>query len=596
MSTKKLAIAAALCAVTCLAVAGCNSDKALKSKSKEPPLVHATPAEQTQLVQLLDATGEVIAINAVTLEATVEGPIAFCPWREGDVIQKAGQKLIEINRPVYKQEVVTAQAALSVAEAQLADLKVGPRPEEIAQAEASVRNFADCTRFAKTDLERIQSLVESGSLPGETAEKARVDYTKCETQLGAAKEQLAMFKAGPTVTEVAVAQAAVDEAAAKLELARAKLDECLLNAPFAGVITNVLVRPGDLVRPRTPLLELMDPSSLVIRFSVPETYISNTHEGADAVVQLDAYPGKTFRAKISRVYPELVRNTRTCLAEAKVLDSAMLMPGQFARLSVELLTIKDAIVVPDKAVLSTPQGDMVVFVVNDGKAIRKTVKVGLEANEQIQLIEGIQVGEMVIFSGNENIKNGMSVKVGENTGTNKVKQGSPAKSNQHENPTEPSKPAPIAEAVGKTDVEPFLFKDRFPVRLRVYDKTQIRYSTLDELCQFLHEAIDNHPFARYITTFDHYAHTSGLQEGVLNPAIIGAKLVIFCFGKTFNDPAMLAVRPRSIGICETKSQFIISFLEASESVPTRTMEQWVRDMAQTEPSGDSQAVSGDSVQ
>lgn len=614
MVTRKSLIGVSLCAAIVAAVTGCSSKNKEDVKSKPAPLVYAVPAEKVQLIETLEATGEVVAVNAVTLEATVEGPISFCPWREGDRAEQAGQKLIEIDRPVYRQEVATAEAAFSVAQAKLADLKVGPRPEEIAQAAESVRHFEDCTAFAKADLERIRALVDSGSLPGETVEKARVDYTRCQTQLEAAKEQLAMLRAGPTVTEVAVAQAAVDEAAAKLALAQARLDECILPAPFAGVITHVLVRPGDLVTPRTPLLEMMDPSSLVVRFAVPETHIPNTHEGAEGIVELDAYPGETFQAEITRVYPELERNTRTCLAEAKVLDSAVLMPGQFARVTVKLRTIEDAIVVPDKAVLSTAQGDMVVFVVNDGKAFRKKVKAGLEETTRIQIAEGIEAGEMVILAGNENLKNGAPVKLGEHTRPTESSQAVPTETNQQETATEPSKQetptasssqrvskeankhSPGAQVLGATDVEPLLFQGRFPARLRVYDKDQVRFHTLDELCQFLRDTIEKHPIARYIATFDHYAHTAGLRDGVINPSILGAKIVIFCFGKKLDDPKMVAVRPRSIGICETETQFIISFLEAPESVPTETMEHWIRDMAQTERNGDTQSTSGGSAQ
>ncbi len=398
-------------AIVCMT--GCNQDKNAKAKAKSSKASHVQviSAKRTRMVEFLKTTGEVIAVNTVTMQATVEGPISFCPWREGDLIEQAGQKLIEINRPIYRQETLATEAALSVAKAKLADLKAGARPEEIAQAEESVRHFEDCTIFTKADLERIQSLVKSGSLPGEAEEKARVDYIKCQTQLGAAKEQLAMLKAGPTKTEVAIAQAAVNEAAAQLALAQAKLDECILSAPFAGVITNVLVRPGDLVTPRTPLVEIMDPSSLVVRFAVPEIRVADMHKDAEAVVQLDAYPGKTFNARIERVYPELQQNTRTRLAEAKVLDTVELLPGQFARISITIRAIDEAIIVPGKAILATSRGETVVFVVNNDKASMRKVKIGLEQDRDVQIIHGIQSGEMVVTVGNEKLKDGMQVKM-----------------------------------------------------------------------------------------------------------------------------------------------------------------------------------------
>lgn len=426
-TAERFLIALLIFGMPMIALEGCNQDKKAQTKAKKLPHVQVVAVEQQRMVAFLDTTGEVVAVNNVTMQSTVEGPIAFCPWREGDRVEQVGEKLIEIDRPMYRQEVMVAKAALSLAEAKLADIKAGARPEEIAQAEESVRNFENCTDFAKADLERVKSLVESGSLPGEMAEKARVDYVKCQTQLDAAKEQLAMLNVGPTKTEIMVAQASVDEADAKFLLAEAKLDECTLLAPFVGVVTNVFVRPGDLVVPRTPLLEMMDPSSVVVRFAVPESHVADMHEMAKATVRLDAYPDRIFNARIERIYPELQHNTRTQLVEAKVIDLAELLPGQFARISVTLRTIDDAIVVPDKAVVCTPQGDTIVFVVvnenKDGdKVCMRKVAVGLEQGQSVQILQGVTAGQLVVSGGNEKLKNGMQVEVIKTTTNPESKQ------------------------------------------------------------------------------------------------------------------------------------------------------------------------------
>jgi RND family efflux transporter MFP subunit len=210
-------------------------------------------------------------------------------------------------------------------------------------------------------------LVNSGSLPGETVEKARVSYVKCQTQFAAAKEQLAMLEAGPTKTEIAVHQATVDEAGAKRAIAQAKLDECVLNAPFAGVVTQVFVRPGDLATPRAPLLKLMDPTSLVVRAGLPESCSANLRKGTKVVVRLDAYPNKTFNAKIERVYPRLEWDSRTRIIEANIIEHVKLIPRLFARISVQGRVADDAIVVPDAAIITTPRGDNIVYVISNGK-------------------------------------------------------------------------------------------------------------------------------------------------------------------------------------------------------------------------------------
>ena len=575
--TVRRMLAVAAYGATVIGMIGCT-DKSVPGKSKGPPRVEAVAAEKTRLVELLETTGDVVAVNTVMLEATVEGPISFCPWREGDRVEDVGQKLIEIDRPLYRQEVLAAEAALAVARAKLADLKAGARPEEIAQAKESVRHFEDCTSFTKVDLDRTASLVKSGSLPSEAGEKARVSYVECQTQLEAAKERVAMLEAGPTQTEIAVGQAVVEEAASKRALAQAKLDECLLKAPFAGVITEVFVRPGDLATPRARLLKMMDPSSLVVRAGLPESCAADIREGTEAVIQLDAYPGKTFRGRIERVYPRLEWESRTRIIEVKIINPVELIPHLFARVSVQGRVVDDAVVVPDAAIVTTPKGHKVVYVVNDGKANMRKVIIGLEQGQCVQITDGLRAGEMVVIAGNLNLKDGAQVRLG------KV---APSAEDKH---------AGEGEGHTETKLQQIVFQDKFPVRLREYDKSELRFSALDEICQYFRAKIEKHPFACYINTFDHYSHTTGLSHGIVDPSIIGAKNVIFCFGKKLDSPKVLSVRPRSIGICETESGFVISFLEAPSPTATEMMERWVCEIAKTAPSVENKQARGGNEQ
>lgn len=416
MTTKRTFLPLTVLGAISLIMTGCGSGEKQQVKAKAPSRVKVSVAETIRMVETLETTGDVVATNTVTLEATVEGPIAYCPWREGDRIKQAGQKLIEINRPLYRQELSVAKAILGVARAKLADLKAGARPEEIAQAREAVRHLEDCTNFAQADLERTRSLVKSGSLAAEMVEKARVSHVKCQTQFQAAKEKLSMLIAGPTATEIAVQQAAVDEAKARCDLAQAKLDECFLKAPFAGVITEVWVRPGDLATPRAPLLKIMDPTSLVVRAGLPESRAADIRQGSEVTVRLDAYPGRSFSAKIERVYPRLEWNTRTRIVEVKITDPGDLIPRLFARLSVRGRVIENAVVIPDAAIVTTPRGNKVVFVIQDGKAVSREVTTGLEQGSVVQVVDGVRPGEKIVIAGNLNLKNGAKVQFSEPTG------------------------------------------------------------------------------------------------------------------------------------------------------------------------------------
>ncbi len=383
---------------------------------KRVPVVAVEAARQESIARLLDLTGETAAVESVVIAATVEGPISYCPWREGDRVETAPDqptKLIEINRELYRSEVYAAEAALGVARAKLADLMAGTRPEEILKAAEAVRQLEESASFAKNDLDRVTQLVESGSMPGEVLEKARVEYVAEQAKLSAARRHLEMLEAGYTRTAIAVQEAVVKEAEAKLELAKARLGECVIYAPFSGTITRVHVRSGDMASPKAPLLEMADLSSLVIRVAVPEAYTSTVREGMRAQVQLDALPGRTFEAQIARVYPELDRRMRTRTVELVLAELVPLMPGMFARVRLVFEAVDEAVTVPLQAVGATPAGAPVVYVVVDGKAVQRKVKTGIEQAGRVHVMSGLEAGAKVVVAGLEKLKDGVEVRVPE---------------------------------------------------------------------------------------------------------------------------------------------------------------------------------------
>jgi len=136
----------------------------------------------------------------------------------------------------------------------------------------------------------------------------------------------------------------------------------------------------------------------------------------------------------------------------------------------------------------------------------------------------------------------------------------------------------IKEAALANWMEKCQFKEIYPIYVKELSKNEIAVETLDDLCRYFNNQIEKHPSAKYIFTFDNYAHTSALNGGTIEKNIIGAKVVLFCFGKKLLDPKIVAVRPRAIGLCETESHFVISFLEVPNPSLTETMVKWVHDL------------------
>ena len=123
-----------------------------------------------------------------------------------------------------------------------------------------------------------------------------------------------------------------------------------------------------------------------------------------------------------------------------------------------------------------------------------------------------------------------------------------------------------------------IFKNKYHIFEIVYKKEELKFNTVDEIINELKTMIDNHPIISYIAIFDQYAHTSSLKEGEINPHIKAAKNIVFCFGKELPTPEVLAVRPRSIAVCELEDSFVVNFLEAPNDAANKTMEEFIKNL------------------
>jgi len=383
------------------------ADQKLKNKSA---LVQVITAQKQTLSKELDLTGDVVATRTVVIRNSVEGPVAFCPWREGDSVTK-GELLVKIDRPMYQAEMLASRAAVEVARAKLADLTAGVRKEEQVKAAQKVRQLKSLAEFAKKDRDRVARLVETGALPEEALEKASLAYIKADADLISARETYQILKSGPTRNDIDVQTALVKEAEARLAIARAKLEECTINAPFDGIITRVEAMPGDLASARSALLTMMDTSSIVVRFNVPESESAMLNRNTPVLISYDALGSKPYPAQILRVYPQIDPKTRTRTVESVPESAHNLVPGMFARVRLTTQKAVDTVVVPEKVVLTMENGSSAAFVVKDLVSEKRSIKLGIENGSCIQVLEGIRAGEQVIISGQEKLKPGTRVKL-----------------------------------------------------------------------------------------------------------------------------------------------------------------------------------------
>jgi len=124
-----------------------------------------------------------------------------------------------------------------------------------------------------------------------------------------------------------------------------------------------------------------------------------------------------------------------------------------------------------------------------------------------------------------------------------------------------------------------LFKDEYPIYTTTLKKSETTMPNMSALILHYQTKIQEHPVATYIGVFDHFRHTSSLEDGVISADILDAQNVLCCFGKNLENAEVMAVRPRSIGIVERQDEYIISFLKAPNPAANDAMVAWTEALA-----------------
>lgn len=121
-----------------------------------------------------------------------------------------------------------------------------------------------------------------------------------------------------------------------------------------------------------------------------------------------------------------------------------------------------------------------------------------------------------------------------------------------------------------------LLQEKYPVYSLELGKGETSLKGVDAITDYLKGKVESHQAAKFIAVFDHYGHTTSLKGGEVDPNIVDAKNLVFCFGLKLPNPQIMAVRPRTIGVTETADGYIINFLEAPVQMANETMEGWVK--------------------
>jgi membrane fusion protein (multidrug efflux system) len=250
---------------------------------------------------------------------------------------------------------------------------------------------------------------------------AQVSQAKAEMSIAAANHK----RNQELVAQNFISKRSLDESAAALEVAQAKLDLAIATwqrlkivAPFDGVTGLRQINVGDYLKDGTDVVNIEDIDAVLVDFRLPERFQAKVRPGQKAQLTVDALPGRPFAAIVQAVDPLIDANGRSVGVRGCIDNrQQQLRPGMFARVNAVFGSRPSALVIPEEAIV--PQGGrtFVVKVVPGDKpdtlvSQRVAVKVGLRQPGKVEILEGLELDDTVVVAGHQRLqKDGTAVRV-----------------------------------------------------------------------------------------------------------------------------------------------------------------------------------------
>ena len=311
----------------------------------------------------------------------------------------------------------------------------GPQPVPVEVAAAETRRIAasysgtanlevpgDAQVVAKTSGVLLRVLVEEGDQVRAGQVLAQIDPER--PRLEAARQQAAMrrlqanFERSKELFERKLVSADAHDqlryeyeaAKAAYGLARLELSYTAITAPISGVIAERMAKPGNLIPLNAPLYRIVDTSRLEAVLNVPEREMATMQAGLPIRMMVDALAGQVFEGVVDRISPVVDAQTGTFRVVGVFRGQDRLKPGMFGRLSIVYDERASALTVP-RIALAEGSGESAVFVVEEGKAVRRVLQLGYVNGDYAEVLSGIEPGEKVITRGRVAVRDGAPVEV-----------------------------------------------------------------------------------------------------------------------------------------------------------------------------------------
>ncbi|MBX7072600.1 MAG: efflux RND transporter periplasmic adaptor subunit [Pirellulales bacterium] len=383
------------------------------SQPPGPVNVAVSQAVEQQVASGKSFVATVAPLRKSTVGSAVDGRVLDFMVNEGDRVAK-NQPLCQVRTKTYEIQLQAAKATLAFRQQELAELKNGSRPEEVAQAKARMLGAESQVGYTRSRADRTKQLFDRHATSQEELDIATSAAIKAQQDFLEAQAAYEMAVTGPRPEEIAQAEAQVLVAEEETHRLEDILERHTIVAPFDGYIIKENTEVGQWLKSGDPVVDIVELDKVDVEALVLEDYIQQIQIGAPARVEIGAIPNETFTGEVavivaqadvrSRTFPVRVRLENRIVAGAPVLKS-----GMFARVTLPVGQPTVATLVPkDAVVLGGPQA--LVYVIDaaagakQGKVRTVPVEIGVASGGLIQVTGDVRPGQTVVVEGNERLR------------------------------------------------------------------------------------------------------------------------------------------------------------------------------------------------
>lgn len=382
----------------------------------------ASTATASEGTVILNATGYIVAHHKIQVASKVIGRVLWIGVEKGDRV-KEGQVIVRLEDDEYRAQLQQAKGQLQALEARYEEAKNGSRPEEIATAHANVAQAKADLANAEITLKRTRDLVAQEVQAPQTLDDAVARRDAQAARVASLEKTHELIKAGPRREFIDSLRGQIEEAKGRVAFYETQLANTVIKAPVSGTVLERNVEKGEFVTTgfvgdrgaKGYVVSLADLNDLQVELDINQNDFARLGRKQRGTITTDAYPDRKYEGVIDEISPEANRQKATVQVKVKVLKpDDYLRPDMNASVAFVSDEKKEQTVSAAKPVVFVPSAAVregFVFVVFQGKAVKRPVKVNGSTTEGQRVEDGLIGGEDIILNPPSELKEGDRVRM-----------------------------------------------------------------------------------------------------------------------------------------------------------------------------------------